>query len=601
MLQGVYAILQLTHVLAISSQSGPRIDTTFGNAIYVAVFMLFNVFITLYLMVRDRKSPWLQSVYGVALVLQLVAIYSSQTRGALLGVLGGLLIAGIYIAWRATEPQWHTVRRWSFGLLGALAVITVLFFGLKDSSFVRNSATLNRIASISLADKTTQARFTIWRDMAIPGAMEKPVFGWGQENFSYVFNEHYQPSMYDQEQWFDRTHNEFLDWLVSGGIPAFLLYTLLFIFAAWAVWRSELSVPEQAAFLGLLAAYGFNNLTVFHDLMSFAYFFIILAFLHSVSWNTLSRWMPMHQPADDRLVAVVAPVMAVVILGGVWMLNVPGLARAQSLIQAISNNDIHTGVAQTPEQRLAEFKTTLAQGTLGKQEVVEQLFQFASNSVAPSTTINPQTKQEVYTFTRSTGEAFLAGRPHDARLELFMSVFLLQFGQYNDAITELTRASQDSPDKQQILFQLGTTYIQKGDTAKALEILKKAFDLAPSYESARILYAGALYFAGQKTQGDAVLTEGFHTVLYDNDQLLQVYVNTKQYDRVIGIWQARVAKSPKDQNALLGLASAYFASGNASQTIATLKQVEQLNPAMAGEVEQLITQIQNGTLKPGQQ
>jgi hypothetical protein len=47
---------------------------------------------------------------------------------------------------------------------------------------VRNSATLNRIASISLADKTTQARFTIWRDMAIPGAMEKPVFGWEAKN-----------------------------------------------------------------------------------------------------------------------------------------------------------------------------------------------------------------------------------------------------------------------------------------------------------------------------------------------------------------------------------------------------------------------------------
>ncbi len=75
--------------------------------------------------------------------------------------------------------------------------------------------------------------------------------------------------MYDQEQWFDRTHNEFLDWLISGGIPAFLLYISLFVLAVWAIVRSELAVPERAVFLGLLAAYGFSNLTVFHDLMSF--------------------------------------------------------------------------------------------------------------------------------------------------------------------------------------------------------------------------------------------------------------------------------------------------------------------------------------------
>lgn len=601
MVQGLYALLQLTHVLAISSQSGPRIDTTFGNAIYVAVFMLFNVFITLYLLVRDRRSVWLQSVYGIALVLQLVAIFYSQTRGALLGVLGGLLVAGIYIAWRATEPQWKTVRRWSFGLLGGLVILAGLFFALKDSSFVRNSATLNRVASISFADKTTQARFTIWRDMAIPGAMEKPVFGWGQENFSYVFNKYYVPSMYDQEQWFDRTHNEFLDWLVSGGVPAFLLYLGLFIFAAWAIIRSELSVPEQAAFLGLLAAYGFSNLTVFHDLLSFVYFFIVLAFLHAHSWNALPRWMSFLKPADDRMLAVVAPVVAVVILGGAWMMNGAALARAQSLLNAISPTDLKTGAAQTPEQRFAAFKVSLTQGELGTQETIEQLFQFASNTVAPSTNINPQTKQDIYSFTRATGESFLAKRTHDARLELFMSVFFQQFGQYDDALASLTKASADSPNKQQILFQLGTTYIQKGDSAKAVEILKKAFDLDPAYESARILYAGALYIAGKNADADAVIMEGFHTLLYDNDQLLQVYVNTKKYDRVIAIWQARVAKSPKDANTELGLASAYFAAGDTVQTIAALKKVAELNPAMAAEVQQLVTQIQNGTLKPGQQ
>jgi O-antigen ligase len=63
--------------------------------------------------------------------------------------------------------------------------------------------------------------------MVYQGFKEKPVFGWGQENFNYVFNKYYNPAMFDQEQWFDRAHNEFLDWLIAGGLPAFFLYISL--------------------------------------------------------------------------------------------------------------------------------------------------------------------------------------------------------------------------------------------------------------------------------------------------------------------------------------------------------------------------------------
>lgn len=600
-IQGLYALLQVMGALSISSQSGVRTDTTFGNAIYVAVFMLFNIFITLYLLIRDRRSPWMQGVYGVALVLQSIALFYSQTRGALLGVVGGLVIVAIYIALRGTEPQWKILRMWSFGILGGIVVFTGLFFAFKDSSFIRNSPTLNRIASISLADKTTQARFTLWRDMAIPGAMEKPLFGWGQENFNYVFNKYYVPSMYGQEQWFDRTHNEFLDWLIAGGFPAFILYILFFVFAVWAIIRSDLNVPEQAAFLGLLTAYAFSNLTVFHDLMSFVCFFIVLAFLHGLSWNPLPRAMLWLKPSDDRTISVLAPIIAVIILGGAWIFNAPALARAQTLIRALTGTELNTGVALSTEQRIAIFKTALSQGDLGTQETVEQLFQFASNGIAGATNISPQAKQEAYVFTHKTGDDLLRARPNDARLELFMSVFLAQFGQYDESLQHLTKASEFSPKKQQILFQLGSTYLQKGDSVHALEVLKKAFELDPTYETARVLYAGAFYYAGKKAEGDAILKEGFQTVLYDNDQLLQIYTNTKQYDRIIGIWKIRVEADPKNADKHLALASAYFAAGDGVNTIAELKKVAEINPSMAAQAQSLITQIQNGSLKPGQQ
>ena len=60
--------------------------------------------------------------------------------------------------------------------------------------------------------------------MSWQGVKEHPILGWGQENYIVLFNKYYDPKMYQQEPWFDRSHNVFFDWLVSGGILALLAY-----------------------------------------------------------------------------------------------------------------------------------------------------------------------------------------------------------------------------------------------------------------------------------------------------------------------------------------------------------------------------------------
>ncbi len=602
-IQGIYALFQVFHLFGLSpsTQSGVRADTSFGNATYLAVFMLLNLFLTIYMMVRDRRSPTALTLYGLALLLEFPALYFTETRGALLGFVGGLIVAAAYVAVRAKEDQYRTLRRASWGALGVIAICVALFIAVKDTSFVRNSPGLGRLASISLEDGTTKARlFYIW-PMAVQGALEKPVTGWGQENFSYIFNEHYSPAMWAQEQWFDRAHNEFLDWFVAGGIPALLLYISLFGLSVWAVLRSqELSSPEQAVLLGLLAAYAFNNLFVFDNLLSIAYFFLLLAYLHVLSWKALPRWMFWLKPVNDHTVAIVGPLVAVLVLGGAWMLNSGGMARAQTIIDGLQTTE-PTGAPRTLDKRFTAFKEALDNGgELGRQETTEQLFQFANTLRQTSSGASPELTQTVYAYTRAAGDAMLAQRKNDARLELFDSLFLTQYGQYDDALKHIANAAKLSPGKQQILFQEGQTYIQKGDMTNGLAAFKKAFDLAPDYDQARVAYAGALYYAGQNAAADALLVEAYGTTAVDNDQLLQIYSDTKQYSRIVAIWQARVAKNPTDSNMHVQLASAYFSAGQTAQTIAELEEVIRLNPAAAGQVQGLITQIKSGTLKPEQ-
>ena len=607
-LQGAIAVMQFTHTFGLtpSSQSGGRADGTFGNATYLAVYMLFNLFITLFLIANTlkeknalRNSRVILAFYGLATVLQFFGLFFTETRGTILGLVGGLIIAALFIVVRGkAEGQGAKIlRNASFGLLGLILVLGAAFLALKDTSFIRNTPTLSRIASISLEDKTTMSRFIIW-SMALKGVAEKPVFGWGQENFSYVFNKYYDPNMYAQEQWFDRAHNEFIDWLVAGGAPAFLLYFSFFLLASWAIVRSkDLSVPEQAVLLGALAAYTFNNLFVFDNLLSLVYFYIVLAFAHSMSKRALPGTMQLAKPGSDQMVAVAAPIVLVLTFGVVWMLNAPGMTRAQVLISALSSQNQRTGAPLTAEDHFNSFTEALTYGELGRQETVEQLFQFASGSVAPAPSISPATKEKVYNLTRTAGLALLDQRKDDARLELFMGVFYSQFGKYDDALVEFTKSVSHSPKKQQILFQAGVAYLQKGDIENAVALFKKAYELQPDYADARILYASGLFYQKKEAEADKLLTDKFGTALYDDARLLQTYTNLKMFDRVIGIWNTRVAAKPGDANVLLGLAGAYFASGNKAKTIEIIRQVEAMDATSKPQMEAVIKQIQDGTLK----
>src|SRR3989344_5908253 len=594
MVMGLYALLQGLELFGLhpSSQSGARADTSFGNATYLAVYMLFNIFITLFMLARSargRSAAWLQSVYGVALVLQFAGLYLTQTRGAFLGALGGLIIAMIWIAWRGGgEAKSASLRKWSLGGLVAIVVLAGAFFALRDT-LKSQGGIIGRLASISFEEKTTRSRlFSIW-PMAFQGAVERPITGWGQENFSYVFNEHYTPSMWDQEQWFDRAHNQFLDWLIAGGFAAFILYISFFGLAAWAITRSQLSVPEQAVLLGLLAGYAFNNLLVFDNLTSSMYFMMLLAYAHSISRKELPGRLWLSKPAGDHGLAIAAPPVVLVVAVGGWALNAPGMARAQVLVATL-------GAAQDPAAALEGYQkslgTTAWPGTqLGYQETVEQLLSYAGNvaaSQAPG-----QTKQDFYKLGAESGQTLAAQRHDDARLEIFLSGFYGQFGQVKEALAHAQKAIELSPGKQQILYQLGIAYINAGDKEQALAAFKLAYDEAPENETALVYYALGHYLAGDIAAGDALIMNKYATLVVDNDRLIQVYTQLKLYDRVIAIWKTRVEKDPKNLDTLLGLASVYYAAGDKAGAIATLKQMQQIDPTKAAQIQTLIDQLTN--------
>ena len=591
----VYGLFQLFGKISID-QGSTRLDGTLGNAAYMAVYELFNIFFALFLLARDWNSRTLRWVYAGVIALDTFILLYTQTRGTVLGLIAGLTVAAIYLLIAtAKDPEWAQVRKISKIGLGTIAVLVVLFFAVRQVPAVQHSAALGRLATISLTDNTTKSRFMIWH-MAYDGFKEKPLFGWGQENFSYVFNKYYNPEMWGQEAWFDRAHNAFIDWLTAAGAPGFILFISLFGAAAVAIVRArQLSLTERAALLGLLAGYAVHEMFVFDNLISYMQFFTVLALAHGLSQRELPKQAWLARPMSDEGVAIAAPIAAIAVAGMIMYLNAGGISSAMGLVNAVQPPSSPAGLTNN----LAAFKATLAGVQLGHQEETEQLAEFAIQ-VSQAQAVSPEVKTQFYNAAHDALDKMTAARKGDARLELFYAVLLDSFGQYPEAQVHLLKAHNASPKKQQIMFEAAMNNLMPaGQHANAAMMLGSAYDLAPDYDLARIYYVGALYrLDANSEEANRLLETRFGTTTPDNTPLLQVFIQTKQYDRAEAMLEARIQKDPNDSQTWLRYAGVYYAAGDKAGAIKILQRASAANPAFAKEANSLIGQLLGVPQKP---
>jgi O-antigen ligase/tetratricopeptide (TPR) repeat protein len=579
-LMSLYGLLQLSGALAIN-QGGLRVDGTFGNATYMAVYMLFHVFISAYYLVKTWSATYLMRFFYIfAILLQVTMIFFSATRGTILGLVGGALLTGILLVFLGKGNK--EMKKWGAVALVAVAVVVGGFFAVKDTPFVQNDGVLSRLASINIAQGET--RFAIW-SMALEGVAQRPIFGWGQEGYNYIFNTFYKPSLHSQEPWFDRAHNAFMDWLVAGGVVGFLLYVSLYVFTMWAIWKPGTSLTdfEKSIFTGLLAAYAFHNMFVFDHLLSYVFFMSTLAY---IGFRARGDGVATGKPLGEGLTMIAVPAIALVMFGFFWFANVPGMAVASNIIQGISPH-------ATINENLEYFKKARASSGLGTQETAEQLIQFAVQ-VKSLNAGDAAFQQETALYAASEMEKELQKTPNDARLHMFLGSFWRQMGNYEGALASLLRAHELSPNKQQIMFELAVLEFNRGDKAGSLEWFKKAYDLYPSYEAAVAYYASTAIRAGENALAEKLMMEKWGTVAPDNEYILQAYLEMKYFDRVVAIAKTRVDANPKNAQLHVQLAAAYLTAGNRDAAVKEIQTAISLDATFRQQGEYYIQEITAG-------
>jgi len=592
-LVALYALLQLFGVASLSTgfSSLSRLDATFGNPIYLAVYMLFNVGIASLLFARRRQesvrvrdlASWL---YAALIVLDTFILLLTGTRGTMLGLLAGIVVGATLLVFSGDVSR--RVSRIALSVLIAVIALCGVFFLVREQSWIARVPVLNRLATISVSDNTAKARFMNW-GMAWEGVKERPLLGWGQENYAIVFDKYYDPGMYAAEQWFDRVHNIIFDWLVAAGFLGLLSYLSLFAAAFLAIFRRDTFDPlEKSILTGLFAAYFIHNLFVFDNIMSYVLFTTVLAYIatRAARGNT-----PLSLPqVSYKYLPVVAALALVLLWGMAWYVNARALSANRALLQALAPHQ--EGIAKN----LDYFKQSIALRTLGTQEAREQLLQAAAQ-VVRAEGVPQEVKQDFFTTAVQEMSEQAASSPLDARFPLFLGVLLNGVGDVENAANVLVRALELSPTKQTILFELGANALARGKADEALAYFQKAYELEPNFSDARLYYAALAIRQKKESLANELLAPLLESGAAADARIAAAYVSIGRYDKVAYIWEKRIASTPNDLNAYFTLAAAYYGAGNTARAITVLQKAGTLSPEAKAQADALIAEIKSGTAK----
>lgn len=532
--------------------SSNRLDATIGNSAYFAIFCLMFIFITA-LMWTQAKERNQKLFYIVVMVLNLIGLLYSGTRGTMIGLLfGGLLTLGI-VAWKEKGK----VRQYFIAGLIVLLISVSSIFIFKNSSLVKSSSILSRIATISPNDVTGASRLAMWT-ISYQAWKESPILGYGQDNFSHVFARKFLPErMCNLEPWYDRSHDVFFDWLVAGGTLGLLTYLSLYGVALSLMWRKENDVPlrEKAILSGMILGYFIHNIFVFDNLTSYILFAALLAYIVVRTGGDKIHTHGKSYANEEEMNLIWIPVIGIVLLSTLYYVNYRPLLVNRLVIEGMSIGQY----AQTMpfpdavKKQQDAFTSAIAMNTLGSEEAREQFLQMGvrmsqqiSEMKYPEGTAEIDKQRAVQSIQnelqaiRDDVKASLPSHKDDVRMLSIYGMFYLGTGDAVNAEEILKQARVIAPKKQLLAFDLTRAYLVQRKFPEAYALSREVYDSSITCAGAQKWLLVSAAYAGKYSEAKAHVLESIstqktnQTIEFDPD-VLGGLVGTGQTQEALGM------------------------------------------------------------------
>lgn len=492
LLVSLYAMGQFFHLSWLpASSSGIRLAGTIGNAGYMAGYMIFGIFFGLALFF-NRHNIYIKTYYLAIIALEIFIVFNTYTRGGILALLFTGLFFTLYLLFYYFPIQGGSASGGRNLKIIGLAIIVVsllsvlILFQNRNTSFVNNNQILARLASISAKSTTSQTRLMAWNS-ALSGFKERPVLGWGYENFYQPFDKYFNPKMYEDVGsvvWFDRAHNIIFDRLLTGGILGLLSYLSLLFVPFYYLWRHYLKKEDKQKyfipfiFTLIIMSYFIQNLFIFEALVTYIPLFLAIAFASLFTPHYNFNILKNHYFKLSLFIVSLALFFPIL-----YIVNIKPVQANTGLVKVLTDPQMNV------QKRIDLFKSILAKNTYGNQEYRQQLFNFL-NTLVGNKSIDQSVLLDVVKLTETELNKQIKENPHSVTNYLLLMRFnnFLFSATNNPAYLErnlelVEKITFLAPKRQHIYFEIGYSYFSLANyfkTAGDLAQFKANFALAVS-------------------------------------------------------------------------------------------------------------------------
>lgn len=577
----------------------------FTNAGFGILFTFFHIlaYSQFFKIFREKLFSLVHAVFYMTIILfSLYLISKTETRGTVAGLALGIFFGLMLILVKKSFPKKIKIAALGLILVGIFSISSIFIFS--ESSFIKKNKLLSRISGISLQeDISTRTRVLTW-GAAFRGFLEKPIFGWGAENFYRPFDRHFPPAIYRSLHavvWFDRPHNILLQYLSEGGILALGFY----LWFLGAVLFSILKIPDKKIsllFSVFLAAYVGQNLFVFDSINSSFLFFGFLGFLLLPSEpkeNALPSLLSQNvirNSAIKKYSAQIIFVWLIAVLAVIWHANmVPLLTNKNFIGQYL----LFSSNAKKIESAQAILRILDESPYLGRAEITSLFLEKFGNFVKSKDLPDIETKQ-ILPRAEEHLVRVLNLRPNEVRLKIFAMNFyknISRFGvaEYMDKILALREdALALSPTRAQIYNVTGTAYMTKKMYNLGVVDLENAVKLAPRvYE---IHYNLFIAYLNNKNLADARKEVLEMVKLRQGDaenfkKIVNLYLDFGYASEAKALALGGIKLFPKDGGLILLLAESQKRLGEAASAKEAAQKAVELDLSLKDRAEALLQEL----------
>lgn len=459
-----YASIAVAFIVASRGIIENNPSSTLGNYQFSAVYLFFNVFFLALLIIRSStiRSRYILGCIGAILIF--VMLYNGE-RGVLCAAICATIVSVGYIL------QHRQILYMKYYIIAFTLCLLLLFVFLTNlpAELINSKQGFMRYFNIGMYKEGINLRWKLW-DMALKGFKDYPVFGWGSNNFSYVFNKYYNSFYCNYEMWMDRVHNNYLELLVTGGVLGFCTFLgFLFtpIISICTVGKKLFSVSERAILLGLMSGYLVLNVFYFDTITSSICFMTVLAFIHAHVSTPFPRW----EIPKKYIPFTIMPLLLIATTSLVYYLTIPSLLAAREAMIATQTQNIK-------EKYLWIHQAWMRHG-VGELEILEKINPIVQQLLA-SDAISPQEKLYVANQTRTELKQYIKNKPLDPRAYYFLITLSMVMNNFDKAKTTLAAVWLLTPNREYTMMLEGAVEFGMGHLDNARNLFKQSLCIKTS-------------------------------------------------------------------------------------------------------------------------